>query len=280
MLLLLLACTGPDGSDGPATLPFALPAADLGAPLTTGAGLDPTDGAGIGRALDAVLPVFDASAGSYPAWDTPMFVWGLLQADTVRDPGVCPFDRVDGDALLHEGDCRSSAGYTFDGDLSTREWDADGVAYYRLEADLEVVGDTEDVEFDRVRIVGALERALPEDRSVAHLDINLRIEVDGYWERHGGADDPRAEAWRAWTVAGTLEHASGEWLVGVAADVGGSELLVESSALTQKGTCPIEAVGEARLGEGVTAVFEGVSSCDACARVTSESGEVLACAPD
>ncbi|MES2643279.1 MAG: hypothetical protein V4850_27595 [Myxococcota bacterium] len=281
MLLFLLACTGPDKPDGASGLPFALPSADLGAPLTAGAGLDPSDADGIGLALDALLPVFDATAGADPAWDTPMAVWALLEPDTVRDRGVCPIERIDDGVTTHVGGCRSSSGYEFTGELSTHEWEEAGVDYYRLEADLEVVGDTEGAAFDRVRIVGALQRAAPEDGAVdAHLDLNLHIEVDGYFEAQHTLDDPRLDAWRSWTVSGSLEQAAGAWVVGVAADIGGAGgLLVESTTLTQKSTCPIEAVGEATLGDGVTAIFEGVASCDACARVTSDAGEVLACAP-
>ncbi|MDP2315445.1 MAG: hypothetical protein Q8P41_21285 [Pseudomonadota bacterium] len=281
--LLLLACTGSDGTDGPSDLAFVLPTADVGTPLTGGTGFDPADGAAIGLVLDHLLPVFDADASADPAWDTPAAVWALLQPETVRDPGVCPFERVDGDVSIHEGGCRSSGGYEFTGDVSERTWEEGGAARYRFEADVEVIGDTESANFDRVRIVGALERAVPDDDSVdAHLDVNLRIEVAGYWERREQPDDPRARAWASWTVSGSIEHLDGTWVTDVAADIGGSGgLRVESAALTQKSTCPIEAVGEAWLGEGVTATFEGAASCDACATVVATGGtEVLACAPD
>ena len=85
-------------------------------------------------------------------------------------------------------------------------------------------------------------------------------------------------------MAGTLENLDGVWVAGLAADIDGTGgVPLTSTSLQRAGSCPIEAEGEASLGAGITALFEGAggaSPCDACARVTSEAGETSACAPE
>jgi len=286
LLPFLAACAGAPAPDASADLPFALASADLGPPVTEGGDFDPTAGDALGLMLDAVLPVFRADSAADPAWDTPMAVWALLQDDRVQDAGVCPFERIEDGTSIFEGGCRSSDGYVFEGDVSERAWEEDGASRYRLDADVEVLGDTEGALFDRVTLRGAIERAVPENGAVdKHLDVNLALTVEGYWERRGAAEDaPEVRAWRAWSVAGTLENLDGAWVVGLAADIDGNGgVPLTSTSLRRAGSCPIEAEGEAALGVGVTAIFEGAagdSPCDACARVTSESGEANACAPE
>ena len=79
LLSFLAACTEKLGPGAIAELPFVLDPVEVGAPLTSGTGFDPSDGDAIGLALDNVLPVFDPTTGADPAWDTPMAVWALLQ---------------------------------------------------------------------------------------------------------------------------------------------------------------------------------------------------------
>lgn len=275
MLLALLACT-PAGDDD-AVVPFALPAADLGAPVAAGTGFDPADGPGIGRALDGALPVFAEGA---PLWDTPLAVWALVMDDTVRTAGACPAEQIDGDTHAYLGDCRSSFGYEYAGDATERAWTEDGVDRERLTADLEVIGDVEGAEFDRAALSGAVERAVPEDGRVdAHYDVNLRLSLEGYWARRD-ADDPREATWADWAVSGTAEVTDGVWRVDLAVEIGGAGgMRVASEALARGGSCPIEADGEATLAEGVTAIF-AAATCDGCAKVLHEGGETAACRPE
>ena len=112
MLLTLLACTTPEG--GAHGISFALPVADLGEPIAASTGFDPSDGDAVGMSIDQALTVFGEDE---PAWNTPMTLWELVSRDTVSDPGVCPFDRVEGDESIHEGGCRTSDGYELDGDV-------------------------------------------------------------------------------------------------------------------------------------------------------------------
>ncbi len=278
LLIPLLACAPGPATAGPGGVAFTVAPADLGDPRADNAGFNPADGEGIGLALAFVLPAFGESA---PVWSTPSEVWALLQLETVRDPGVCPFDRVDGGTTIHEGNCRSSDGYEFTGDVSERRWTEDGVERFRLEADVEVRGDTASALFDRVRLVGAIEEATPEEGSVdVHYDVNLELLVEGYWEARDPGD-PRLAAWSSWIVSGSLEQIGALWRADLAADIAGAGgLTMVSEALTES-DCPIEHDGTVRLGAGAEAAFEGVDACDACARVTDDAGtETQACAPD
>jgi hypothetical protein len=282
LLLLLTACT-PAGTDDPAGgVTFAVPPADLGAPRASRSGFDPADGDGVGLALSLVLPVFGESnpVGANPAWDLPAEVWAILQRTDVRNAGVCPFERVDGDTTTHEGDCRTSYGYDFAGDVAERTWTEDGADRYRMDADVEVIGDTEEPVFDRIAMAGAIERAEPTDGGVdRHLDVNLHLEVEGYWDARD-PDDPRLVGLQSWDVSGSLEEAGGTWVVDLAADIADVGGLGVTSAALAESDCPVEFSGEAALSADVTADFEGVDACDRCARVVGADGvDTLACAP-
>lgn len=268
---LLLACAHPDGdtTEAPA---FVVTPADVGAPLAARVGFDPADGDALGLAFAHALPVF----GENPAWDTPTGALALWDPDTVRDPAACPREEVDGDARRWIGGCRSSQGYEFEGEASLRSWN-DGVSdRVRWEGDLEVWSDRDDPLFDRVRVVGAFEQATPMAGSVTqHLDVNVHVEVEGYWETRAPGD-PIAQAWADWTVSGSLERRDTWWVTELAADVGGSGgFAFDAPGLDADPSCPIEVVGDGTLADGVAAVFDGVQGCDACASV----GDVRACAP-
>lgn len=269
MMLVLLACV-PDETTPEAA--FVVEPVELGSPRTTGEGFDPEDGAALGLGFAYAVPVF----GENPAWDTPDEVLALLEPDTIRDPAACPIEQVDGDARIWMGDCRSSQGYEFTGQATRRTWVEDGVERTRWEGDLEVVGDREDPAFDRVHLAGFFEQSVPVAGTVTqHLDINLLVEVEGYWERHG-ASDPALEAWSRWVLTGSLEQRDTFWVTDLAAEVGPfGGFRFDSAELDSDASCPVESVGVADLGAGISAEVEGVASCDACARV----GEILACRP-
>jgi hypothetical protein len=269
MLLVLFACAEDPASAAPA---FVVEPADLGEPRTDGTGFDPADGDALGIAFAYALPVF----GDNPAWDVPASARALLEPDTISDPGSCPREEVDGDARTWIGDCRSSQGYEFRGTATERSWTEDGVDRHRWEGDIEVVGDREDPAFTRVALAGVYEQAVPVEGTVTqHLDVNLHMEVEGYWEtRRPG--DAVAAAWSDWTVSGSLEQRDTFWVSLVAADVGGSGgFRFDSPALDADASCPVEVVGQGALSADVAAVLEGVASCDACANL----GDTLACRP-
>lgn len=271
LLLAVAACTG---DQSPVADLFLIPPADLGTALAASSGFDATDGAAIGRTLDATTPVFEAVD---PGWESPVFLFDeLLKDDRVRDENQCPFVTLSGDTTTHEGGCRSQDGYEFDGTATDRSWTEDGVTWRRLELDLTAVGDTDDVLFDAVTLSGVIQRGVPTDDSIdSHVDINLHLEVLGYFERHGGTDT-RLEAWTSWTLSGAWEEQGDNMLIDATADVAGAGgMMVQSESLEETPACPVEAEGAATLGDGITATFGGASSCDECADV----GGVAACAP-
>lgn len=270
MLSLLLACDPPDDAAGPADATFAVAPVDLGAPLTSGKGFDPADGEALGLAFATALPVFGEGDLS---WSVPVEVWEILQGDLVADAGICPYREIAGDGYVYTTDCRSSQGYEWSGTATQTEWDDGSLARSRFDFELEVVGDAEGVAFDRIALHGAVEHAEDGD-GLAHTDVNLALEVDGYWETRA-PNDPRLRAWTRWVQSGSVEARAGGWNADLAMEVGSPSGVRFEGKLADDAACPVEVHGEADLGDGVVATFEGVDACDACATV----GDVAACAP-
>lgn len=275
-LALAAACAGDDDTGGIGVVAFAVPPADVGAPLTDGRAFDAGASDALGLALAQTLPVF---GGGELAWETPLEAWTLLLSDLVQDEGTCPYREYDGDRTVYVADCRSSDGYEWQGELGWREWSDAVGARQRLEADIEVVADVDEPRFDRLALAGAMERVTPDDGPAVHIDVNVRLEAAGYWERRAPSD-PRVEAWASWVVSGSLEQdADGAWRIDLAAEVGDGGFHLSAPALLPDDGCPIEVRGDAALGEGAVAAFEGSSSCDACARIDAGDDAVEACAP-
>lgn len=272
-LLLLLGCADP--ADPGAGAPFLVDPVDLGAPLAPSTGFDIADGETLGLALGAVLPVWGDDA---PIWNVPDGAWTLVQPDTVSDPSTCPAETVTDAGRTWTGGCRSSQGYEFDGAWTERTWDDGDAERTRREGRLEVLADVEDPAFTRVALEGAIERARPHGGTVdQHLDVNLRVEVEGYWEVRAPGD-PRALTWASWTVSGSAEQQGDHWVADLAADIAGSGgFRLVTDGLDAEAACPIEARGGATLGDGHRLRFEGVDACDRCATVEGEDLHV--CGP-
>jgi hypothetical protein len=264
MLLLLLACKDPTASEK--TGEFLLAPVDLGAALTTSEDYDPSNGDGLGLALAAALPVF----GDNPAWSTPYDVWELLMPEVVQDEGICPTREILADGYRWNAQCRSTDGYDFNGSAER----IDDAEHSSFDVDIEVIGDVEGAMFDRVWMKGQLDQRRPTTGDVVqHLDINLHLQVSGYWEQRGPSD-PRLQQWSDWAMSGSLEeHKDGTWIIDSAVDVGEVGGFSFSADQLQAADCPIELSGVAALSGAVTAAFSG---CDACADL---SGGIQACAP-
>ncbi|MBM4367562.1 MAG: hypothetical protein FJ102_15220 [Deltaproteobacteria bacterium] len=269
MLLSLLACPAVDEE----TLSYwTIAPTELGSPVTGGTGFDPAAGDALGAAFAQVLPRFGEGL---PTWDLPMAMLEIAGDDLVADPGSCPSAQVAGDTTTYVANCRSRAGYEWTGSYSVREWDDDNELSRRdWEFDLEVVGDSDDVAFDRMELRGVLHRADGDD--VAHVDSNLEATLEGYFERRGQPDDPRVTTWRDWAAAGSVEDDGAYVRVDLAATTAASAGFRLGGELAIDEGCPIEPLGTADMGEGVTASFEGAEACDACATI---DGGVAACVP-
>lgn len=276
MLLLLLACQPDKAPEFVGD--FLIDPVALGDARAVANGVETGDLPALGLAMAAGLPIF----GEDPAWEVPQAVFNLLTPEVVQDQSVCPAAVVLDDGIRWQSDCRSTDGYEFSGTADQREWDADDGHRRRFEADLDVVGDVENAAFNTVGLHGFVEQVIPESGDVLHhLDLNLALAVDGYWEVHGPSD-PRLEQWSDWRVTGSVEaRHDGEWTVDLVvqvADVGG--FLFGSNSLQTDGGCPVELKGEATLGGEVTATLGGVSSCDACAEIANSGASLgSACAP-
>lgn len=272
-LFASIACVDGAGTkSGAPDVDFAVLSEDVGDPIAVDSGFDAANGDALGAAFSAALPVF---GGGDLAWSVPNEVWTILQGDLVRDNGVCPYRELQGDVTVYQSDCRSSQGYEWSGDASERTWTESGVTRARLDADLEVIGDADDVTFDRIRLSGAVASGTNDD-GVNHIDVNMLVEVAGYWQARA-PEDPRGAAWTHWVMSGRLERdADGKWQTDLAMEgtnTGGLQFV--SRSLAERSSCPVEVVGEAVLGGGVSAQFEGADSCDACADI----GGTSACAP-
>ena len=264
----LIGCDGEKAAEGEGA--FGIAPVDLGSPLASDAQFDREDLAGLGAALDATLPLF----GDRPTREAPYEAWALLQPSTVQDEGTCPQVIVLDDGTRYEAECRSSDGYEWSGWVEERSWDGGDGARNRLEADIEVLGDTEGAGFDSVQIEGFVEQATPGGGGVVqHLDLNLRLDVRGYFEQRA-PQDPRLTGWQGWAITGSLEEREGgAWVIDTTVMSGGqaTRFAGELSA-----GCPVELGGEADLSGGEGLLLDGASACDACGALT-DGGAV--CAP-
>lgn len=268
-MLLLLACTETKNTN-PDTL-FEIAPVDLGERFADGSGLDLGDSDAVGMVLGAALPIFHED----PAWDTPWDVWKLTESNLVRDDGQCPTTEVLEQGSLWRGGCRSTDGYEFDGTLSEETWEEGGIKWHKLVADVEVEGDIDDPLFERLSIEGTSLQGERDD-GLLHLDINLRIQVEGYWESRS-PNDPRLTQWQDWRVSGTFETTEEMAIFSTAVALGSSGVATESTDLVIDAGCPIELKGTVALASdtSATATLGGVQSCDACADINGS----LACNP-
>jgi hypothetical protein len=231
----------------------------------------------VGLVLDAALPVF----GSNPAWETPLFIWELTGSPLVRDEGKCPTTEVLERGSLWRGDCRSSGGYEFDGELSIEEWEESGVEHYRMDAAITVEGDVEGADFEQLELEGSLEQRKLEE-GLIHLDINMRASLSGYWEQRA-PEDPRLEQWQDWQTSGSFEVKGESWVFDSAIELSEGGIRVMSSGVLVAESCPIEGKGELSLSSGEQSglgSLGGVQSCDACAELVVEGESAgVACRP-
>ncbi len=272
MFLLLLGCPAVDEE----TLTYwAIAPSDLGAGVANDSGFDPADGAGLGAAFAQLLPRFGEG---FPTWDVPLAMLEIASDDLVADPGSCPSAMVSGDTTTYAADCRSRAGYEWNGEYSVRRWtDGDGVSRQQYDFHLDVNGDTDDVAFDRLTLEGTVLRSELDD--VVHVDSNLAASLEGYFERRGQGGDARVSSWVDWAASGSLEDDGAHVRVDLDAETDASSGFHLGGELAIDEGCPLEPLGQADMGDGVLARFEGADACDACATIEGDEGEAAACVP-
>ena len=107
---------------------------------------------------------------------------------------------------LRSYDCRSSQGYEFSGDTTVDRWEGSGWNWERYDFDIEVIGDTEDVSFDRIRLRGAVVYVDGQDDSTLDeaVQVNVEATAEG-WLSRADLDDPREPLWQPWAVTARYE---------------------------------------------------------------------------
>lgn len=271
MLWLFLSC---DASGIP-PVGFALDPVDLGDARVSGEGMDLSDGAAAGLAFAAVMPGWEA--GGLPPWDVPAAIWEIALHERVADEGVCPFVTLDGGDATYQSDCRSKHGYEWEGTAKVTRSDKDGIERERWDYDLSVVGDIDDARFERLSLRGAVARAV--DGDLTHVDVNLQMELLGYFEARD-VEDVRIASWSDWQASGGIESEGDDFSLSLGAAVGGNGgFTLAGEALSAAADCPVEPTGTAQMGNGAEAVFEGAEGCDACATITTDEATTPACAP-
>lgn len=270
-MLVLAAC-----DSGPGVSDWAITPDDLGEPVASGAGFDPTDGAALGAAFPELLPGFD---GDVPTADVPLTIWSYALHELVAEEGVCPYKELDGAITTFQSHCRSKSGYDWEGSVRVEGYDTDGGGEgVRYDFDVEVVGDVEGRRFDSLALRGAVVRVTEGD--VEHVDVNLMAELLGYFEARNQPDDPRITSWSSWAASGSVETVGTALAVDLTAEVAGSGgFTLVGADLELDAGCPSEPTGTVALSETVSAEFQGVAACDACATITGGDAEAEACAP-
>lgn len=271
MLWLLLSC------DASQITPvgFSLEPVDLGEARVTDEGMDPSDGDAAGLAFAAVMPGWEG--GGLPPWDVPAAIWEIALHERVADEGVCPFVTLDGGDATYQSGCRSKHGYEWEGTAKVTRSDEDGIERERWDYELSVVGDIDDARFERLSLQGAVARAV--DGDLTHVDVNLQVELLGYFEARN-VEDVRTTSWSDWRASGSIEQEGEAFALSLNADVGGSGgFTLAGEELSTSEGCPVEPTGTATMGDGVEAHFEGAEACDACATIIDGEATTAACAP-
>lgn len=266
MLSTLAACAGGEGADTGGTS-WVVSDQGLGAALATGA--SPMDLSAPNTAYLAAEQLIPGLDWDQPGIMIPKELWAAVMRPTVSDDGSCPVAEIAGSAKVYRSyGCRSSQGYEFSGDVTEDRWEASGWSWERYDFDLDVVGDAEDVAFDRISLRGSV--VFVDGRSDSTLDeavhVNVAAAAEG-WLSRADLDDPREPLWRDWRVTARYERSQdglqridGDAVLGSLGGLG-----FEADGLTPG--CAVVPDGDLRLSGEQRAVlgFAGESDCRRCA---------------
>lgn len=273
-LLALAACKGGKDADTGAA-GWIVSDQGLGERLATGGSpMDLSDPNTTYLAAEQLLPGLD---WGQPGIMIPKELWAAVMRPTVADDGVCPVPQVDGSATVYRSyDCRSSQGYEFTGDVTESRWEGSGWRYERYDFDLEVLGDTDDVSFDRIALRGAVVYVDGQDDSTLDeaVQVNVAASAEG-WLSRADVDDPREPLWREWTVTSRYETTTdGRTRIDGDAVLGSlGALSFEADGLGAG--CAVVPDGDVRLEGQQAAVlgFAGDSDCRRCAAYTLDGAD-------
>lgn len=278
MLPLLLACTAPDSDNAS---PFLLDARLEPMPRATADGFPSDDPEEAYFAAQHVVP--GLHWGNSPPTELVISMWEHLMGENVADPGSCPYGVIDGSEVVWSTECRSQDGYNWTGTATEVTWSEAGQEWVHWSFDLQVESDVESRTFDRIALQGEYLFA-GADRDVgllSHTEMDLVMEVDGYWDTIG--KDKLGDAWAPMALTGVWEtqlngelelyQMEGQLELG---DLGG--LSFKAADGLESDGCAVEPRGTLTLGGDVTLRFEGDARCDNCAQHSVDGSDpTLAC---
>ncbi len=259
---LLIGCGGADPDKDTTGASWRIPDQALGLPLASGQDAAFGDGTDVWLAAAQVVPGID---WDQPMVDIPLFVWSELQTERLSDPGSCPYAALEGDATVYKSGCRTNEGYEWTGEVRTEEWEADGWQWRRWEFDLEVVADTDNPSLDRAAIEGAMVYVVAEEEGFDRgIQANIRVELDGYWER-ATAQDPREDAWTTLAYTGRDESdTEAQHRLDVDGELAGVGSFRLASDNLTVGSCGVTPTGTADLSGSADSTLRFGDTCARC----------------
>ena len=272
-LLLVGACREAGTDTGGAS--WVVSDQGLGERLATGATpMDLSDPNTAYLAAEQVLPGLD---WGQPGIMVPKELWAVLMRPTVSDEGICPVEEVSGSATVYRSySCRSTQGYEFVGDATVDRWEASGWRWERYDFDLEVIGDTDDVAFDRIAIKGAVVYIDGQEDSTLEeaVQVNVAATAEG-WLSRADVDDPRELLWQPWAVTARYETTTdGVTRIDGDAVLGALGAFAFAADGLRPG-CAAVPDGEVRMEGAQDAVlrFAGATDCRRCAGYTLDGAD-------
>jgi hypothetical protein len=245
-----------------------------GALATGGSPMDLSDPNTAYLAVEQLIPGLD---WDQPGIMIPKELWAAVMRPTISDDGSCPVAEVSGTATVYRSySCRSTQGYEFTGDVTEDRWEGSGWSWERYDFDLEVVGDTDDVAFDRIALRGAV--VYVDGAGDSNLDeavqVNVAASAEG-WLSRADVDDPREPLWQDWRVTARYERTQ-DGLQRIHGDaVLGSLGGLAFAADGLRAGCAVVPDGDLRLSGQQDAVlgFAGDTDCRKCASYTLDGAD-------
>ena len=272
-MAVCVSCATPEADTGTT---WVVSDQDLGPKKASGRrDMDLSDPATSYLAAEQFVPMLD---WEQPGIMIPKELWGALLRPTVSDSGICPIEEVSGGGTVYRSyGCRSSQGYAWSGEVSEDRWEASGWSWERYDFDIEVLGDTDDVAFDRIALHGAVVFVDGREDSVLKeaVLVNVSATAEG-WLSRADLNDPRETLWQDWRATGRYELSQdGNHRLDLDADLASLGSVTLQSQNLQVG-CHLVPDGTLRLRStsDATMQFRGATDCRRCAGYTVDGAEL------
>jgi len=280
-ILLAIACAGDKDSGTTTSGDWLMSDQELGAAATSSPDADLSDPTPLWFVSQHFLPGIEWDD---PTVDIPLYVFETIAMDNgVADSGSCPYEQIDGTTTTWRSDCRSTQGYNWTGRMVRERWEEGAITYTRWDSDLEIEGDVDDPEFDRLSLQGSWVYASGDNTElVTGIQANLALSLQGYWAR-ADIDDPREVSWADWAWRGREELVTSgtRRLEGTGRLGGFGTGTFETRSLRVSDDCDRSPTGDVAVTgqQSVTLRFHGETDCRQCADlVGGEAGETEVCA--